>query len=406
MAIIYTYPVKTTPVDADLVLISDSEDSNNTKQVTVSSIKGLTAGVTSVAATLPLVASAATGDTTLSLSGLSALGTAGQVIKVNSGASALEFGTVSGGDLPIEEEGSQITAAAAKINFTGTGATASASGNDVTVDIPAISIQNSGVALISGITTLDFGTSLTPTSAGPGSNKVTIDASSGGISFSGSTANGIATYSSATQANVSSAFTVSGNKLSAPAGTLADPSLEVGAVGGLYAASGGIFLAHSSANAIGVNSSSIVNYKLTQFDSGLKFGSSGDTLSDYDVGTWSPKIQNVGGTVDYDTGTGSYTIIGDVVHADFSIPITATVSSTYFRLSVPFTPAGSISAINLTGNADPNTGADSTGWVSGKTISIGYGIFLSYATTNGLAVSNSATITNGNTISGSMTYKK
>ena len=406
MAIIYTYPVKTTPVDADLVLISDSADNNNTKQVTISSIKGLTAGVTSVTATSPLIASAATGDTTLSLSGLSALGTAGQVIKVNSGATALEFGTVSGGDLPIEEEGSQITAAAAKINFTGTGATASASGNDVTVDIPAISIQNSGVALISGITTLDFGTSLTPTSAGPGSNKVTIDASSGGISFSGSTANGIATYSSATQANVSSAFTVSGNKLSAPAGTLADPSLEVGAVGGLYAASGGIFLAHSSANAIGVNSSSIVNYKLTQFDSGLKFGSSGDTLSDYDVGTWSPKIQNVGGTVDYDTGTGSYTIIGDVVHADFSIPITATVSSTYFRLSVPFTPAGSISAINLTGNADANTGADSTGWVSGKTISIGYGIFLSYATTNGLAVSNSATITNGNTISGSMTYKK
>ena len=44
MAIIYSYPVKTTPVDADLVPISDSEDSNNTKQVTVSSIKGLTAG--------------------------------------------------------------------------------------------------------------------------------------------------------------------------------------------------------------------------------------------------------------------------------------------------------------------------------------------------------------------------
>ena len=97
MAIIYTYPVKATPVDADLVLISDSADNNNTKQVTISSIKGLTAGVTSVAATLPLVASAATGDTTLSLSGLSALGTAGQVIKVNSGATALEFGTVGGG---------------------------------------------------------------------------------------------------------------------------------------------------------------------------------------------------------------------------------------------------------------------------------------------------------------------
>ena len=405
MAIIYTYPVKTNPVANDLILISDSADNNKTKQVKVSTLPTAGGGsVSSVGFSLnSLAALAITGDNPVTGSGTITLG-----INGSPSSGYLDYQgnwtNPTGSALPIEEEGSQITAAVAKINFTGTGATASASGNDVTVDIPAISIQNSGVALISGITTLDFGTNLVPTSAGPGSNKVSINSSS--ISFSGSTANGLLSYSSATQAGVSSAFTVSGNKLSAPAGTLAAPSLEVGTVGGLYAASGGIFLAHSSANAIGVNSSSIVNYKLTQFDSGLKFGSSGDTLSDYDVGTWSPKIQNLAGSVDYDTGTGSYTIIGDVVHADFSIPITATVSSTYFRLSVPFTPAGSISAINLTGNADPNTGADSTGWVSGKTISIGYGIFLSYATTNGLAVSTSATITNGNTISGSMTYKK
>ena len=42
MAVIYSYPVKTNPVDADLVLISDSADSNNTKQVKVSSIRGAT----------------------------------------------------------------------------------------------------------------------------------------------------------------------------------------------------------------------------------------------------------------------------------------------------------------------------------------------------------------------------
>ena len=42
MAIIYTYPTKATPVDNDLILISDSADSNKTKQVTVASIKGLT----------------------------------------------------------------------------------------------------------------------------------------------------------------------------------------------------------------------------------------------------------------------------------------------------------------------------------------------------------------------------
>jgi len=50
MAIIYTYPTKATPADADLILISDSADSNKTKQVTVASIKGQTAGVTSIIA--------------------------------------------------------------------------------------------------------------------------------------------------------------------------------------------------------------------------------------------------------------------------------------------------------------------------------------------------------------------
>lgn len=69
MAIIYTYPVKTTPVDADLVLISDSADSNNTKQVTISSIKGLTAGVTSIIAgnnvNITSTGASGTGDVTI-----------------------------------------------------------------------------------------------------------------------------------------------------------------------------------------------------------------------------------------------------------------------------------------------------------------------------------------------------
>ena len=409
MAIIYTYPVKTTPVDADLILISDSADNNATKQVTVSSVKALTAGVTSIIAGSNVTISPTNGlgDVTINSSGGSTQpGNPSASVQYNDGAGAfagsadLTFSTNTLAvkhTVDIKGQGQNLPAGKLKLNcelgshaVTIEGPLHNNSGGSYTLKLPSLLPQNNQILQFTSSGNL--GWINTPTG--------------GGISFSGSTVNGIATYSSATQANVSSAFTVSGNKLSAPAGTLADPSLEVGTVGGLYAASGGIFLAHSSANAIGVNSSSIVNYKLTQFDSGLKFGSSGDTLSDYDVGTWSPKIQNVAGTVDYDTGTGSYTIIGDVVHADFSIPITATVSSTYFRLSVPFTPAGSISAINLTGNADPNTGADSTGWVSGKTISTGYGIFLSYATTNGLAVSTSATITNGNTISGSMTYKK
>ena len=38
MSIIYTFPIKSVPVAADLILISDSEDKNKTKQVTISSL--------------------------------------------------------------------------------------------------------------------------------------------------------------------------------------------------------------------------------------------------------------------------------------------------------------------------------------------------------------------------------
>jgi len=422
MAIIYTYPTKATPVDADLILISDSADSNKTKQVTVASIKGLTSGVTSVTATSPLIASAATGDTTLSLSGLSALGTAGQVIKVNSGATALEFGTVSGSGLPIEEEGSQITAAAAKINFTGTGVTASATGNDVTVNIPAISIENSGAAVISGITTLDFGTNLVPTSAGPGTNKVTIDASSGGISFSGTTANGIATYSSATQANVSSVFTVSGNKLSAPAGTLADPSIEVGAVGGLYAASGGITLAHSGANAIGVSTASIVNYKLTQFNSGLKFGVSGSTLSTYTEATWTggPTLTfSVGGAATLSASAGSYRVIGDMVFAQFQFTFGSSGEYGTVDMSLPLSGVAGTGSINFAkmnsnvGNSavsTPVTGDILTSAASIRLQSFNYDQDSSSHVSGQLfelvATSGQPVFQNGDVVSGTIIYRK
>ena len=46
MAIIYTYPTKATPAADDLILISDSADSNKTKQVKVSSLPSSGAGIT------------------------------------------------------------------------------------------------------------------------------------------------------------------------------------------------------------------------------------------------------------------------------------------------------------------------------------------------------------------------
>ena len=100
MAIIYTYPTKATPNDNDLILISDSEDSNKTKQVKISTLPGGSgSGVSSVTAVLPL---ASTGGSTpaISLTGLTGFGTAGQVIKVNSGADGLEWGAAGGSTSP------------------------------------------------------------------------------------------------------------------------------------------------------------------------------------------------------------------------------------------------------------------------------------------------------------------
>jgi hypothetical protein len=79
MAIIYTYPVKTNPVGDDLILISDSADSNKTKQIKVSTLPSSGGGsVTSVGLSLSgLAAFAITGDNPVTGSGTITLGTTG-----------------------------------------------------------------------------------------------------------------------------------------------------------------------------------------------------------------------------------------------------------------------------------------------------------------------------------------
>tara|TARA_R100001509_G_scaffold154362_2_gene115939 strand:- start:316 stop:1785 length:1470 start_codon:yes stop_codon:yes gene_type:complete len=75
MAIIYTYPSKTDPAATDLLLISDSEDENKTKKVTISDIRGATvSGVSSIIAgtsNVTLSPVSGTGDVTISVSGSS-----------------------------------------------------------------------------------------------------------------------------------------------------------------------------------------------------------------------------------------------------------------------------------------------------------------------------------------------
>lgn len=62
MAVIYTYPLKSSPVDDDLLLISDSADENKTKRITVDSIRGATtSGVSQIVAGTNVTISPPTG---------------------------------------------------------------------------------------------------------------------------------------------------------------------------------------------------------------------------------------------------------------------------------------------------------------------------------------------------------
>ena len=137
MAIIYTYPLmQQTVVADDLLLMTDISDDKKTKSVKISALPFTNnAGtVTSVALTMP--AAFAVANSPITTAGTLAVtptgGASGQYLDYTGNWST----PPSGGNLPIEDEGSQITSAAAKINFTGAGVTASASGNDVTVNIP------------------------------------------------------------------------------------------------------------------------------------------------------------------------------------------------------------------------------------------------------------------------------
>ena len=115
MPIIYTYPVKASPAADDLILISDSADSNKTKQVKVSALPSSGAGIT-----------------------LTTTGTSG-------------VATLTGSVLNIP-------------NYTTTGGT--------------LSVQDSGGTVVAGIDTLNFNTDIAVVTT-PGSSTATVNVSGG-----------------------------------------------------------------------------------------------------------------------------------------------------------------------------------------------------------------------------------
>jgi hypothetical protein len=159
MPIIYTYPTKATPVDADLVLISDSastDPSNQTKQVTMSSIRTFV-GTTSYTAGDGLDLTGNTFSTDLKANG--GLVIEATELAVDLGASSIT-GTLAAADggtgltsiaslqnasvnyasdgtnaLPVDHGGTGNTATALYSVFVGTGATAVSPSTSVSTGI-------------------------------------------------------------------------------------------------------------------------------------------------------------------------------------------------------------------------------------------------------------------------------
>ena len=204
---------------------------------------------------------------------------------------------------------------------------------------------------------------------------------SSGISFSGSTASGIATYSSATTANVSSNLTIDntnkklniGSKYSvqdhssvfkigslsstqeqesiefyingfrkviinedgrlvASVGSSANPNLKLGTGNdGIYGATNTVQLITNGSSKISIsdgNTADIQMNDLVEFGSGLRFGATGETLSSYEEGTWTPAPWVYSGTAPtVESANGTYTIIGDICHITFQIVVTGSSSS-------------------------------------------------------------------------------
>jgi|TARA_R100000482_G_scaffold95388_1_gene40162 hypothetical protein len=274
--------------------------------------------------------------------GLTALGTAGQVLKVNSAATALEFGTGGGGpgsgtqySIPFWSNSSTLGDSMLSQNSTG---------NLLSIPSGTLSITSGGTSSIPSIAIRDANTGI-------------FSSLSGRISLG-----------------------VSGTE-----------SLTIDATNG------------------------VVLGPLTQFNAGLKFGAGGETLSSYEEGTWTPQIQlSVGGAATQSSQSGSYTLIGDFVFADFIVTISSAGYGVMTMDGLPFaaqSAGGNYGTVQLHNNPD-DAGANIQHVNSGSII--GSNVFFKVLDAaaldaNGLvlkAASSAAPLSSGDVIAGTLIYKK
>ena len=190
-----------------------------------------------------------------------------------------------------------------------------------------------------------------------------------GISFSGATVSGIATFASTSSATVNSEVKLLANGQmtfdgsSGNTGIKYDSGTSTLRVGDIVGNSDIVALYSDGAAKITVSDSDVLIADTTQFQQGLKFLVGGSTLDKYQEGTWTPTAFVAVGTAPTVTSAvGTYVRIGNTVHITFELVVTGS-SSASVAMIVGGLP---VNAINLTGyrsagilyaNTDGNTPA-------------------------------------------------
>ena len=188
----------------------------------------------------------------------------------------------------------------------------------------------------------------------------------GGITFSGSTADGLATFASTSSAAVNSEvklladgqMTFDGS--SGNTGIKFDSSTNTLRVGDIVGNSDIVALYSDGAAKITVSDSDVLVADTMQFQQGLKFGVSGSTLSTYTEATWTsgPTLTfSVGGTATLSASSGSYRVIGDMVFAQFQFTFGSGGYGTA-DLSLPVSGVagtGSINFVKMNSNVGNST---------------------------------------------------
>ena len=189
---------------------------------------------------------------------------------------------------------------------------------------------------------------------------------SGGISFSGATVSGIATFASTSSATVNSEVKLlaNGQMTFDGSGSNVGIKYDVGSttlrVGDVVGNSESVALYSDGAAKITISDSDVTVVDTTQFNSGLKFGVSGSILSTYTEATWTsgPTLTfSVGGAATLSASAGSYRVIGDMVFAQFQFTFGSGGYGTA-NLSLPVSGVagtGSINFVKMNSNVGNST---------------------------------------------------